>query len=212
MTAADDDARTAPRTRLVLLGPPGAGKGTQATRVAAAFAVPHIATGDIFREHVRGSTPLGRAAKEYMDGGDLVPDEVVIGMVTERLGHDDARHGFLLDGFPRTVPQALALEDVLTAADRPLEAVLRFVVDTDEVVRRLAGRRAEEGRDDDEVEVVRHRLEEYRTKTEPLEFFYAERGLLRDVDAVGPVDEVTDRTMAVLRRAGDDVRTPGGTA
>jgi len=194
-----DATRPAAGLRLVLLGPPGAGKGTQATRLAAAFAIPHVATGDIFRENVRAATPLGAEAKSFMDRGDLVPDDVVIRMVTDRLERDDCRRGFLLDGFPRTVPQALALEDVLAAGERPLGLVLRFVVDAEEVVRRLAERREIEGRDDDDEAVVRHRLEEYQAKTEPLEFFYAERGLLRDVEAVGTVDEVEERALTVLR-------------
>lgn len=184
--------------RLVLLGPPGAGKGTQAARLCAALRIPHVATGDIFRENVRDATPLGLVAREYMERGDLVPDEVVIDMVTDRIARDDCHDGFLLDGFPRTVPQALALEDVLAARGQPLDAVLRFVVDADEVVRRLAGRREEEDRTDDAEDVVRHRLEEYRTKTEPLEAFYAERRLLRDVEAGGAVDEVTQRAHEAL--------------
>ncbi len=188
--------------RLVLLGPPGAGKGTQATRIAARFGVPHVATGDIFRTNVRESTPLGVEAKQYMDRGHLVPDDVVIRMVSDRLAATDCEIGFLLDGFPRTVPQAIALEEVLRDGDRPLDLVLRFVVDDDEVVTRLSSRRSVEGRSDDAADVVRHRLEEYHAKTEPLEFFYVERGLLRDVEAVGAIDEVTERAFKVLGEAG----------
>lgn len=184
--------------RLVLLGPPGAGKGTQAGALASFYSIPHIATGDIFRSNVRQQTPLGAEAKAYMERGDLVPDEVVIGMVMDRLGAPDCNVGFLLDGFPRTVPQALALEDALTEDGQPLHVVLRFVLPDDEVVRRLATRRELEGRGDDEEAVVRHRLDEYHSKTEPLEFFYWERGILRDVKAVGHVEEVTQRALDVL--------------
>ena len=211
--------------RLVLLGPPGAGKGTQAVHIARAFGVPRIATGDIFRENVRNETPLGKEAKSYMDRGDLVPDEVVIGMVQDRLSQDDAEKGFLLDGFPRTVPQAVALEDYLANENRPLDVVLRFNVPESEVVRRIVNRRVcpkddnvyhlefapprNEGvcdecgtplvhRKDDTEEVVIHRLQEYHSKTERLEYFYWERGLLRDVESVGPVGEVTKRTLKLL--------------
>ncbi len=211
--------------RLVLLGPPGAGKGTQAVHIARAFGIPRIATGDIFRENVRNETPLGKEAKAYMDRGDLVPDQVVIGMVKDRLSQDDADKGFLLDGFPRTVPQAVALEDYLAGENRPLDVVLRFNVPESEVVRRIVNRRTcpvdgtvyhlefapprKEGlcdecgtplvhRKDDSREVVLHRLQEYHEKTERLEFFYWERGLLRDVESVGPVDEVTKRTLTLL--------------
>jgi adenylate kinase len=212
--------------RVILLGPPGAGKGTQAVRIAEAFGIPHISTGDIFRENVRGGTELGRAAKGYMDAGELVPDEIVVGMVGDRLAQADAADGFCLDGFPRTVPQAQALEDLLVDRDAPLEVVVRFLVDHDEVVERLTGRRSctecgavyhlqhapprSEGvcdscggtlvqRDDDTEDVVLNRLEVYRKQTEPLEHFYWERGLLRDVEAVGEVDEVTERTLSLLR-------------
>lgn len=189
--------------RLVLLGPPGAGKGTQAVRLAEVYGVPHIATGDIFRANVADATPLGQKAREYMDRGDLVPDDVVIEMVTDRLAAPDTEPGFLLDGFPRTVPQALALEEVLQSRGRPLDAVIRLVVTDDEVMQRLAQRREKEDRSDDDAETVRNRLEQYRAKTEPLEAFYAERELLLDVDGVGAVDEVTKRARAVLaRRAG----------
>ena len=211
--------------RLVLLGPPGAGKGTQAVHIARAFNVPRIATGDIFRENVRNETPLGKEAKSYMDRGDLVPDEVVIGMVQDRLSQDDAEKGFLLDGFPRTVPQAVALEDYLANENRPLDVVLRFNVPESEVVRRIVNRRVcpkddnvyhlefapprKDGvcddcgtplvhRKDDTEEVVIHRLQEYHSKTERLEYFYWERGLLRDVESVGPVEEVTKRTLKLL--------------
>lgn len=182
----------------MLLGPPGAGKGTQAVRIAAAYGVPHISTGDIFRDNAENATPLGQQAREYMDRGALVPDDVVIAMVVDRLGRDDAT-GFLLDGFPRTVPQAVALEDHLASAGRPLHAVLRLVVDDEEVVRRLGIRNQLEDRADDSADVVRRRLVEYHAKTEPVEFFYAERGSLRDVDAVGTLDEVTERAMDALR-------------
>ena len=215
--------------RVILLGPPGAGKGTQAVRIAEEFGIPHISTGDIFRENVRGDTDLGREAKRYMDAGELVPDEVVVGMVGDRLAEDDAAEGFCLDGFPRTVPQAQALEDLLVDRDAPLEVVVRFLVDHDEVVARLTGRRtctgcgavfhvthappSQEGvcdscgqqlvqRDDDTEDVVLNRLEVYRKQTEPLEHFYWERGLLRDVEAVGEVDEVTDRALGLLREYG----------
>jgi adenylate kinase len=212
--------------RVILLGPPGAGKGTQAVRISETFGIPHISTGDIFRENVRGDTELGREAKRYMDAGELVPDEVVVGMVGDRLAQADAAEGFCLDGFPRTVPQAQALEDLLVERDAPLEVVVRFAVAEDEVVQRLTGRRScpecgkvfhvdhappqTEGvcdacgaeliqREDDTEDVVLNRLEVYRKQTEPLEHFYWERGLLRDVEAVGDVDDVTARTLDLLR-------------
>jgi adenylate kinase len=187
--------------RLVLLGPPGAGKGTQAARVAASRGIPHISTGEILREHVRAETELGKAAKTFMDRGQLVTDELVIDMVSERIGRDDAKRGFLLDGFPRTVAQALALEDVLAAERRPLDVVVRLVAPDDEVVARLVRRGQIEGRTDDTEDTVRKRLDEYHTKTEPLEFFYAERGLLRDVQGVGVIDDVTESVLAVLEGA-----------
>jgi adenylate kinase len=184
--------------RLVLLGPPGAGKGTQAMRIAAAVGIPHISTGDILREHVRLETALGRTARSYMDRGEYVPDELVIDMVDERIGRADAAGGFLLDGFPRTVAQALALEQVLEHKGYGLDCVLRLVAPDEEVVARLLRRGDIEGRSDDNEAAIRTRLEEYHTKTEPLEFFYAERRLLRDVEGVGEVDEVTQRTLGVL--------------
>lgn len=162
----------------------------------------HVATGDIFRGNVGQGTDLGMQAKAYMDRGELVPDEVVIAMVIDRLAEPDAASGFLLDGFPRTVPQAEALEVVLQERDQPLDAVVRFNVSEEELLARLEGRREEEGRTDDDSEVIRKRLVEYRTKTAPLESFYAERGLLHDVDAIGTVEEVSERTLKLLRRLG----------
>ncbi len=213
--------------RLVLVGPPGAGKGTQAQFIASHFVIPKISTGDIFRHNVSQGTPLGLEAKKYMDAGDLVPDDVTIGMVRDRLAEDDAKDGFLLDGFPRNVQQAEVLDDLLRELGGFLDVVLELVVDDDEVVRRLSGRRTcrtcghvwhldfdppsspgvcdECGgelfqRDDDKPETIRHRLEVYAEQTAPLVDYYADRGLLFGIDATGPVEDVTERSVAVLRR------------
>ncbi|TKK90989.1 adenylate kinase [Herbidospora galbida] len=213
--------------RLVLVGPPGAGKGTQAQFIASHLSIPKISTGDIFRANVSGGTELGKLAKTYMDRGDLVPDEVTIAMVRGRLAEDDAQDGFLLDGFPRNVAQAEVLKKMLADLGSGLDLVLELVVDDDEVVRRLAGRRTcrscgkvwhvdfdppkKEGvcdacggelfqRDDDREETIRHRLEVYQEQTSPLINFYADEGILRGVDATGPVEEVTGRAMGELRK------------
>jgi len=211
--------------RIVLVGPPGAGKGTQAQFIASHLSIPKISTGDIFRANVSGGTELGRQAKEYMDRGDLVPDEVTIAMVRDRIGEDDARDGFLLDGFPRNVPQAETLKKILAEWDTRLDIVLELVVDEDEVVRRLSGRRTCDKcgriwhvdfddkqddvcddcggrlfqRDDDKEEVVMHRLEVYRHDTSPLVQFYADENILVGIDATGPVEEVTKRALTALR-------------
>jgi adenylate kinase len=212
--------------RIVLVGPPGAGKGTQAQFIASHLAIPKISTGDIFRSNVSQGTPLGRQAKEYMNRGDLVPDEVTIAMVRDRLSEDDAQPGFLLDGFPRNVPQAETLKKQLMDWDERLTVVLELVVDEDEVVRRLSGRRTcrrcervwhvmfdpptRDGicdacggelfqRDDDREETVRHRLEVYKKQTAPLVSYYADEGILIGIDATGPVEEVTERALAALR-------------
>ncbi|WP_261553490.1 adenylate kinase [Frankia tisae] len=216
--------------RLVLVGPPGAGKGTQAAFIAQARSIPKISTGDIFRANVRQGTELGVKAKTFMDAGDLVPDEVTIGMVRNRLAEDDAVKGFLLDGFPRNVPQAEVLGQMLDGMGTRLDVVLELVVDDDEVVRRLSGRRtcrncghiwhldfdppSVEGlcdrcggdlfqRDDDQAATVRHRLEVYADQTSPLVAYYAEKGILIGIDATGPVDNVTDRALDALRHYGD---------
>ena len=213
--------------RLVLVGPPGAGKGTQAQFIASHFSVPKISTGDIFRANVSEGTDLGIEAKKYMDAGDLVPDEVTIAMVNDRLTHDDTTEGFLLDGFPRTVHQAEVLDKVLAVQDTSLTVVLELVVDDEEVVRRLSGRRtcrrcghvwhqdfdppSRDGicdrcggelfqRDDDSEQTIRHRLEVYADQTSPLIGYYGDRGLLRGVDATGPVEDVTERAINALRR------------
>jgi len=215
--------------RLVLVGPPGAGKGTQAEFISAHLGVPKISTGDIFRANVSQGTPLGKEAKKYMDAGDLVPDEITVGMVSDRLSEDDTAKGFLLDGFPRNVPQARTLDELLLAAGQPLDVVLELVVDDDEVVRRLSGRRtcrncghiwhvdfdppSSEGvcdicggelfqRDDDQAETIRHRLEVYYEQTAPLVSYYADERLLVGIDAMGPVDDVTERALSSLRPYG----------
>jgi adenylate kinase len=190
--------------RLVVLGPPGAGKGTQAVKLAEHFACADVATGDIFRANVAEGTELGRAAQEYMDRGDLVPDDVVIAMVMERLAADDCEAGFVLDGFPRTVEQAEALDRQLVELGSPLQAVLCFDITEDELLRRLAGRAAAQHRADDAEQTIRHRLEVFAIKTRPLIDYYAHRGLLVPVDAIGPIEVVTKRILGAL----DGIRRP----
>ena len=185
--------------RLILFGPPGAGKGTQAAAISEKLSVPHIATGDILRENVRNETELGVRAKQYMDQGDLVPDKVVIAMVEERIRRDDAADGFLLDGYPRTVAQAKALDDTLAADGKAIDAVIRLLVDDDELVSRLLRRAQEQGRSDDTREVIENRLAVYRNETELLVDLYRERGLLHDVDGTGSVSEVRQRILEAVR-------------
>ena len=193
--------------RLVVLGPPGAGKGTQAVKLAEQFACADVATGDIFRANVAEGTELGRTAQEYMDRGDLVPDDVVIAMVMERLAEQDCQAGFVLDGFPRTVNQAEALDRRLAEQGSPLEAALSFDVTEEELLRRLAGRAAAQHRADDAEQTIRHRLEVFAIKTRPLIDYYSHRRLLTMVDGVGRVEEVTLRILGGLPSA-DGGRDP----
>jgi adenylate kinase len=215
--------------RLVLVGPPGAGKGTQAEFIAAHLAVPKISTGDIFRANVTSGTPLGLKARQYMDAGQLVPDEVTIDMVRDRLAEPDAGDGFLLDGFPRTVPQAVALDKLVADLGAGIDVVLELVVDDDEVIRRLSGRRTCRGcgkiwhvefdqtlregicdrcggelfqRDDDLAETVAERLRVYARDTAPLVDYYGAQGKLVGIDATGPVEDVTVRAIDALRSYG----------
>jgi len=211
--------------RVVLVGPPGAGKGTQAAYIARHYSIPQISTGDIFRANVTRKTELGLEAKKYMDSGDLVPDEITIAMVRDRVAQDDAADGFLLDGFPRTVGQAEALREILADLGTGLDAVLELSVDDDEVVRRLSGRRTCRGcgrvwhaefdkpesegvcddcggqlfrRDDDDPDTVRRRLEVYSEQTAPLVGHYESEGVLRRTVATGRVDDVTRRAIEAL--------------
>lgn len=210
---------------LILLGPPGSGKGTQGERLQEDFRLPYYATGDILRAAVRDGTELGREAKEYMDRGDLVPDSLVVGMIGERVSEHEAADGFILDGFPRNLEQAQALDDKMAELSRELSAAVLIEVSDDVVMRRLGGRRTcvKEGhifhvdtdppknedicdvcgsrlevRDDDKPEVIRHRLEQYHSKTEPLVSHYEERGILKRVDGSVAADEVSDRIRALL--------------
>jgi len=214
--------------RIVLVGPPGAGKGTQAKFISAKFGIPPISTGEIFRANVSAATEMGVEAKKYMDAGDLVPDEVTVAMVRDRLAEDDTVPGFLLDGFPRTVPQAVALTKTLDEAGKPLDVVLELRMDDEQVIRRLAGRRTcrkcshlwhlefdppkVEGvcdlcgselfqRDDDMPETISRRLDVYAEQTQPLLGHYAEHGLLVTIEATGSVDEVAERAIAALRES-----------
>jgi adenylate kinase len=222
-----------PELNLVLLGPPGSGKGTQGERLNEDLRLPYYATGDILRGAVRDETPLGKSAKEYMDRGDLVPDEVIVGVIAERIDSEEARDGFILDGFPRTTPQAEALDAKLAEMGRSVGAVLQIDVSDDAVVQRLGGRRTCEAnghvfhvdfnppkvegvcdidgsplivRDDDKPDVIRKRLATYHEKTEPLVTYYDDKGVLRRVDGERDPDEVTEelrRTLATMRLESD---------
>lgn len=185
-------------TRLVLLGPPGAGKGTQAKLLAERLGVPAISTGDIFRANVQQETDLGLRVKEYLDAGRYVPDSVTNLMVHDRLAAADATEGFILDGYPRTTDQVRELDDMLAAEGHKLEHVLEITADADELVRRLARRATEQGRSDDTEDVIRARQQVYLEQTAPLVEVYADRGLLRSVDGLGDVADVTGRLVAAL--------------
>ncbi|MGW3109820.1 adenylate kinase [Streptomyces sp. NPDC001091] len=214
--------------RIVLVGPPGAGKGTQAVRLAEKLGVPHISTGDLFRANISRQTELGKLAKSYMDAGNLVPDEVTIAMAKDRMEQPDAENGFLLDGFPRNVSQAQALDELLQGEGIKLDAVLDLEVPEEEVVKRIAGRRICRNdsshvfhvtysapkkedvcdvcggelyqRDDDSEDTVRKRLEVYHTQTEPIIDYYKAQGLVVTISSLGPVEEITKRALEALKR------------
>ena len=188
--------------RLLLIGPPGAGKGTQAAILAQTFGIPAISTGDIFRENVRNETELGKRAKEFMDRGDNVPDSLTNELVADRIGQADCAAGFLLDGFPRTTAQVDALNGMLAEQGTALDAVVELVADVEIVVERIKKRAIEQGRTDDDESVVRHRLEVYREQTAPLIDLYGQTGLLVSVDGIGAIDEVTVRIMDKLVNRG----------
>jgi adenylate kinase len=212
--------------RLILVGPPGAGKGTQAVHLASHFSIPHISTGDIFRLNIKGETKLGLHAKSFMDAGNLVPDSVTNDMVADRLTHADAKSGFLLDGYPRNIDQADFLKDVLAKANTPLDAVLEFKLKNAEIIKRLSGRRACRGcgatshvifqapkvagvcdacggelyqRPDDAENVIANRLSVYAEQTEPIISYYKSAGLLQTISAVGEVSDIAARAIAALK-------------
>ncbi|MGC4175981.1 adenylate kinase [Demequina sp.] len=184
--------------RAILLGPPGAGKGTQAARLSEHFGIPAISTGDIFRANIKGGTELGKQAQEFTNAGQLVPDSLTNAIVRDRLGQPDAVPGFLLDGYPRNPEQAVELDAMLADLDTRLDAAIELTADFDEVTARLLKRAEIEGRADDTEEVIRTRLDVYATSTAPLTAFYAGRGLLVQVDGLGDIDEVTARIIAAL--------------
>ncbi|GAA3534713.1 adenylate kinase [Aeromicrobium flavum] len=185
-------------TRLLIMGPPGAGKGTQAVALAARINGAHISTGDIFRENVARQTELGQTAQRYMDAGEYVPDEVTNAMVADRLAQDDARDSFLLDGYPRTLDQVAKLDEILTDLGSTLDGVVALTVVEDELIGRLLERAKVSGRSDDTEDVIRHRQDVYRTETEPLLAVYRDRGLLIEVDGMGTPDEVGKRIADAL--------------
>jgi adenylate kinase len=189
-------------TRLLLIGTPGAGKGTQAQRLSETFDIPAISTGDIFRLNVKNETELGKQAKAFMDRGEYVPDSLTNELVRDRLSHADATDGFLLDGYPRTADQVEELDDILAEKNQQLDAVVMLSADVDEVVRRLLNRAIEQGRADDTEEVIRHRLDVYEEQTAPLISVYAARDLVITVDGLGEVAEVTKRIVDALAERG----------
>ena len=184
--------------RLILMGPPGAGKGTQARYVADHFGIPAISTGDIFRANVSAGTPLGLEAKRYMDAGEYVPDEITNEMVRNRIGEPDAENGFLLDGYPRTLAQVEELDGMVAATGHAIDAVVVLIVDQEELVQRLLHRAQVEGRTDDTEDVIRRRQQVYAEQTAPLIDVYRDRGILLEIDGMGSVDEVTARIFDAL--------------
>ncbi|MFF2053064.1 adenylate kinase [Leifsonia sp. NPDC058194] len=189
-------------TRLLIVGPPGAGKGTQASRITTVYGIPDISTGDIFRANIKNETPLGKQVKAIVDAGDYVPDSLTNQLVTDRLAEDDAANGFLLDGYPRTLAQVDYLDEMLAAQGQKLDAVIQLVADQDEIVARLTKRALEQGRADDSEEAIRHRQDVYLRETSPLVDVYSQRGLLIEVDGLGEIDEVAERVRTALAARG----------
>ncbi|WP_209561705.1 adenylate kinase [Frigoribacterium sp. PvP032] len=195
-------AQSSPAPRLLIVGPPGAGKGTQAVRIAESFGIPAISTGDIFRANVAGETDLGLKVKAIIDAGDYVPDSLTNELVSDRLAESDAEQGFLLDGYPRTVQQVEFLDEFLAGRGEALAAVVQLVADRDEIVERLRRRALDQGRSDDTEEAIRHRQDVYLRETAPLIETYRDRGLLVEVDGLGTIDEVASRIDGALVGAG----------
>jgi adenylate kinase len=189
-------------SRFLLIGPPGAGKGTQAALLANAYGIPAISTGDIFRANVKAETELGFKVKSIMDRGEYVPDSLTNELIRDRLSHDDAEAGFLLDGYPRTNDQVNELDDILSAQHKILDAVILLVADPDELVRRLLKRAQEQNRTDDTEDVIRHRQNVYLEQTQPLIEIYSSRDLVIEIDGLGQVGEVTERILNALTAAG----------
>jgi adenylate kinase len=192
-------------TRLLIVGPPGAGKGTQAARIAERFSIPTISTGDIFRKNIADGTPLGTQVKAIVDAGDYVPDSLTNALVTDRLNEADAAGGFLLDGYPRTTDQVRYLTELLSSHGHALDAVIRLVADQEEIVRRLRQRALDIGRVDDSEEAIRHRQEVYMRETAPLIDMFREQGLLIEIDGLGAIDDVTERIFEALAARGLEV-------
>jgi adenylate kinase len=188
--------------RLLLIGPPGAGKGTQAAQLAQHFEIPAISTGDIFRENVRNQTPLGVEAQGYMDRGEYVPDTLTNALVRDRLNQEDAKRGFLLDGYPRTIDQVSELDYILDETGKKLDVVVQLTADGEELLRRLSGRAEQQGRSDDTPDVIKRRLDVYEQQTAPLIDVYVSRGLVAKINGLGDISEVTGRIIEALDARG----------
>lgn len=184
--------------KIILFGAPGSGKGTQAHRIREELILAHISTGDILRAAVQAGTPLGQEAKQYMEAGKLVPDKVIVGIIEERTKKDDCRGGYLLDGFPRTLPQAEALQEMLDRRSERIDHVISLVVPDAELKRRLLGRAAIEGRADDNEVAIAKRLDVFHSQTKPLVDYYRERGLLTEIDGTGDIEQITARLLRAL--------------